>query len=70
MKALKLPVKIIGETYDSGSHTAVLIMDANTDATFYVNTFDNTIHWIIYDDQFDHDLARFLKFFVNIQTNQ
>lgn len=44
MQALKKPVKMIAEHYDTGSHQAVLIMGANTSATFYVDTFDNTIH--------------------------
>lgn len=37
MKVLKVPIRMVAEHWDSGSHTAVLVMDAGTSATFYMD---------------------------------
>lgn len=44
MKVLKLPVRMVAEHVDDKSHTAVLLMDAGTAATFYINELSGHIH--------------------------
>lgn len=44
MKVLKLPVRMIAEHWDGASHTAILIMDAGTSATFYIDELSSHIH--------------------------
>lgn len=43
MKEMRLPIRMIAEKQDEGSHQAIIVMEADTKALFYVNEMGDSI---------------------------